>query len=62
MTLADADSSAAVNAVISVLVVAFMGSGILCLLAMAAAEFWKATAAPLTQPVPPDADTQDPQP
>ncbi len=62
MTLADADSSAAVNAVISVLVVAFLGSGVLCLLAMAATEFWKATAGRLTQPVPPDADTQDPQP
>jgi hypothetical protein len=58
MTLADADSSAAVNAVVSVLVIAFFGSGILCLLAMGAAEFWKATSGKLTQPAPPDTDTQ----
>lgn len=62
MTLSDADSSAAVNAVVSVLAIAFFGSGILCLLAMGAAEFWKATAGKLTQPAPPDNDTPDPQP
>ena len=50
------DSSVAVHAVISVLTIVLLLSALLCLLGMATASFWNASAQHLTQPAAPDHD------
>ncbi len=54
MTLSDADSSAAVAAVISVLMIALLASAIIGVIVMTAASVWNAGARRMTQPTPPD--------
>jgi heme/copper-type cytochrome/quinol oxidase subunit 2 len=54
MTLSDADSSAAVAAVISVLMIALLASAIIGVIVMTAASVWNAGARRMTQPAPPD--------